>query len=413
MNFSYAYTPTQQLLLTCSLNPSEPTNQAVIKDLLDLPIDWTLFLRKAAYLGIIPSCHCHLELFSKRIPHFVSKQLSEAFLFNSVRNRALWNCFQTVQAAFQAAGIDLLPLKGPVLGYILYSRFNQRRSSDLDILVKNKQVDQCQEVLGELGYSPAKQPYSEEFIKKYLRHRAYSHTSKKMILCSAIEIHWNLYTQGSQEFDMHALWDTAVSFKIENKSVLSPSYTFTLIYLAVGLRIHGYQRFWYLRDIHVLLTEYKDKIDWPYVLIQVKLNKQKTALFYALHLSRKLFKTSVPSRILKQLKPGWLRHRIVTFLVNPERILSLKQDFNSLFLSDMINLLTVDTFIDVLRSVYEILFVRTDDMLGRYLKQDEKNKFSLPSYLQPFYLLGILIRKSSLQIKKLFSSSDRKNRLIQ
>ena len=396
--------PTQQLLLACSLNPSDPQTQATLNNLLDFPIDWTNFLRKAAYLGIIPACHCNLEVYYENIPHFVSKKLSEAFLFNSVRNRALWNCFQTVHAAFQAAGIDLLPLKGPVLGYILYGRFNKRRSSDLDILVKKSQIEQCRDVLAELDYFPAQQPYSEEFIKKYLRHRAYSQKNKKMILCSAIEIHWNLYTQGSQEFAMNALWNTAIPLKIENKSWLSPSYTFILIYLAVGLRIHGYQRFWYLSDIHVLLTEYNDKIDWFYSLKQVKLNKQKTALFYALYLSQELFKTSVPHQVLKQLKPGWIRHKAVSFLVNPERILSLKQDYSSVFLSDMINLLTVDTFIDVLKSIYEILFVRTDDMLGRYLKQDKKNKFFLPSYLRPFYLLWVLIRKSTVQTRNLFSS---------
>ena len=398
--------PTQQLLICCALNFSEPQPKSAIEDLLDFPIDWSNFLRKAAYLGIIPSCHCNLELFYDKIPSFVSKKLSEAFLFNSVRNRALWNCFQTVYEAFKKAGIDLLPLKGPVLGYILYSRFNKRRSSDLDILVKKSQIDQCRKVLEELGYFPEGQPYSEDFIKKYLRHRPFGQKNKTMILCSMIEIHWNLYSQGSQEFDMEVLWDTAIPLKVENRTLLCPSYTFTLIYLAIGLRIHGYQRFWYLSDIHVLLTKYKDKIDWAYAVKQVILNKQKTALFYALFLSQELFKTSIPPQVLKQLKPGWIRHKAVSFLINPERILSLQIDYSSVFLSDMINLLTVDTFIDILRSIYDILFVRTDDILGRYLKKDKKAKFILPSYMQPFYLLWILIRKSVQQIKTLFSSGS-------
>lgn len=398
------FSPTQRLLLCCALKPSKTRSRASIKDLLGFPIDWTNFLRKAAYLGIIPSCYCQLEIFFDKIPPVVSKKISEAFLFNSVRNRALWNCFQTVYGAFKKTGIDLLPLKGPVLGYILYGRFNKRRSSDLDILVKKSQIEQCREVLAELDYFPEEQPYSEDFIKKYLRHRPFGQKNKRMILCSMIEIHWNLYTQGSQEFDMDALWDTAIPVKIENISMLCPTYTFTLIYLAVGLRIHGYQRFWYLSDIHVLLTEYKDKIDWVYAIKQVILNKQKTALFYALYLSQELFKTSIPHQVLKQLKPGWIRHKAVSFLVNPERILSLEKNYSSIFLSDMINLLTVDAFIDVMRSIYEILFVRTDDILGRYRNKDKKSKFVLPSYIQPFYLLWILIRKSILQIKHLLSS---------
>jgi hypothetical protein len=392
------FSPTQQLLLNCALSPFNAPGKDVIQDLLDLPIDWSHFLKKAAYLGITPRCHQLLEPFYEKIPLSVSKKLSEAFLLNSVRNRALWKHFLSVRKAFLKANIKPLPIKGPFLSYILYGQFNLRRSSDLDILIPKNQLEQCKKALAALDYLPEKQPYSEDFIQKYLRHRAFTPRKKDPFMLLSIEIHWNLYPQGSQEFAMKALWGTAMPFRVENISLMGPSYDFILIYLAVGSRIHGYQNFWYFTDINALLKKYSDKIDWDHVIKQVRINKQKAALFFALYFTRELFQMYIPSRVLKQLKPGWIRFKIISFLISPDRILSIGKVKSSIVFSDLINLLTTDFFIDVLRSIHEIIFIRTDDMLGRYLKKGNRAGSLFPSFLHPFYLLGILTKKLLQQI---------------
>jgi hypothetical protein len=60
-----------------------------------------------------------------------------------------------VLAAFEAAGVDALLLKGPALAALLYTAGEQRSYSDTDLLVVPSQIDAAESALRALGYSNA------------------------------------------------------------------------------------------------------------------------------------------------------------------------------------------------------------------------------------------------------------------
>ena len=60
-----------------------------------------------------------------------------------------------VLAAFEAAGVDALLLKGPALTALLYAAGEHRSYNDTDLLVAPGQVDAAEKVLAALGYANA------------------------------------------------------------------------------------------------------------------------------------------------------------------------------------------------------------------------------------------------------------------
>ena len=100
--------------------------------------------------------------------------------------------------------INLLILKGPVLGVNLYGDVSLRTSSDLDILIPIKDLEKVENLLLKLGYE--KDDYIQTVLNDWKwrhHHITFFHPQKGIKL----EIHWRLNPGPAKEPNFDELWD--------------------------------------------------------------------------------------------------------------------------------------------------------------------------------------------------------------
>src|SRR5690606_33413903 len=85
-------------------------------------------------------------------PESVAARLDEAQRRIAERNLRLSRALLDVLDLLTSAGIDALPLKGPVLAQQVYGSVAMRVFGDLDVLVAEARIDEALGVLLEAGY---------------------------------------------------------------------------------------------------------------------------------------------------------------------------------------------------------------------------------------------------------------------
>jgi hypothetical protein len=93
-----------------------------------------------------------------------------------------------VIAMLAQAGIRCAPLKGPLLGEVLYGDLGSRLSSDIDLLVAPDQLAAAVDVVRQLGYGPPLDPVERHGLP--LLHFALVHEREEL---PPIELHWRVH----------------------------------------------------------------------------------------------------------------------------------------------------------------------------------------------------------------------------
>jgi hypothetical protein len=154
--------------------------------------------------------------------------------------------------AFTVAGIDFIPLKGPLLSYRIYKDPTFRNFRDLDILVERQAFDDALLALKRLGYQiedvnwPDNNWLKKQWFK-YFHHVSLYHPEKEIV----VELHWRLL--GNHSVDMKFLDtlvysnSTRISFMGRSFRVLSNE--MELLYLMIHGGIHSWARLKWLNDV--------------------------------------------------------------------------------------------------------------------------------------------------------------------
>lgn len=117
-------------------------------------IDWNRLLERAA-------AHKIEALFADRVatllaendvPAHVRERLSATSERAAARNAKAMEDLEQVDRCLASAGISYLLVKGPVLAQRVYDRPAQRHFFDLDLVVRESEIDAAQAALEELGY---------------------------------------------------------------------------------------------------------------------------------------------------------------------------------------------------------------------------------------------------------------------
>ncbi len=147
-------------------------------------------------------------------------------------------------------GIQALPLKGPVLAQALYGDISQRHMRDLDLLVRETELQQALLVIQELGYVlkfPEKELTDRQW-KRYLRHQydvALVHPEQGSVL----ELHTRIAYPGLLGGMEHLITEDIAAMEIAGQSVRCMSQESTFLYLAIHGAHHLFFRLFWLRDL--------------------------------------------------------------------------------------------------------------------------------------------------------------------
>lgn len=137
--------------------------------------------------------------------------------------------------ACESAKIDVIPLKGCYLSEVLYDTPVQRSMSDMDLLVREQDCDQCHALFLSLGYRTR----NDTLHNPYANDQAYYHPQYPWF----VELHWNFSSKTDPLVsppDVGAIWQTARLANYRTHAVLTFSEEDQLAHLVQHLLHHRF-----------------------------------------------------------------------------------------------------------------------------------------------------------------------------
>jgi hypothetical protein len=115
--------------------------------------DWAGLPALAEAHGMAPLLHTHLKAAGITPPLAVKRKLQALYLRHRQAGRVQAHILRDVVAAYAAADIQALVVKGAALAHLVYPDPALRPMSDLDLLVPKSELEHAREVLAGLGFS--------------------------------------------------------------------------------------------------------------------------------------------------------------------------------------------------------------------------------------------------------------------
>lgn len=248
-------------------------------------IDWELFLQLVEHHRCYPLIYNKLKQFDEiLIPPHVMQILNNEYRKNTIKMLQLSGEMEQVDKLFQKNQIRALFLKGPAIAYELFGDISLRMSKDLDILVPEKDLDEIEILLLNIGYEKEELPTVLNEIKWRYRHIAYFHPQKKI----QIEIHWRLNPRSMKEPTFEELWERKQISSLTKHSISFLGKEDLFLYLIVHGARHGWFRLRWLKDIDQIV---RNRVDYKKFIQLAKKYGQKHLVGQALLLSKQLFNT--------------------------------------------------------------------------------------------------------------------------
>lgn len=195
-------------------------------------------------------------------------------------------------AAYGSAGIPTLLLKGHALGITVYSQPSLRPYGDIDLLVRESDLDAAENLMLRLGYTFSEDEHPRDWYRSQHHHLApFVRTG-----CLPVEVHRALVTPGNsrEQVDLKALWAAARSLEIGGQPahILCPEHQ--LIYLCLhAVNTHFFEMgLKALCDVHESVTQ--PGLDWDRIVQEARSWHCARQVALMLRLVSDLFHTRLP-----------------------------------------------------------------------------------------------------------------------
>ena len=132
-------------------------------------------------------------------------------------------------------GIEVLPLKGPVLAEALYGNVTMRSCDDLDLLVRREDFPRAGQLLLDLGF--ATRTAGDDYHRKFLREGV------------LVELHYGVASPRSFPFDLDGVWDRARSEQFRDQPMRVMSDGDLVLFLCLHGLKHGFSRLIWISDL--------------------------------------------------------------------------------------------------------------------------------------------------------------------
>ena len=271
----------------------ESEREARINEVVRRPLKWDFLLRTARLHGMLPLLDHHLRSVPPEwVPESAARLLLDHHKSNTWRSILLSRSLIQVLKLLEEAGIQAIPIKGPLLAFSLYGDLTRRALSDLDLLVQPHQMQQVQSLLSASGYRLRKDesPLPNRFHESFFDQEGFR-----------IEVHWSLL-----EPDLRTglgplnFWDRLVRRRFLGTTLQTLSNEDHLIMVA----IHGRRYNWYgirwICDAARLAS--RVELDWSRVFRPVVGSATKESILLALFLSHNLLGASLPPEVQRKIR---------------------------------------------------------------------------------------------------------------
>ncbi len=218
---------------------------------------WADLLALAAANGV--TCRIHSTLASSEQKDALEVEPMNKLALRArqshCRNLGMRAELRRVMSAFNEIGIQVIPLKGPVLADLHYNEPGLREFGDLDFLVRPSDLERSWELMEALGYQS---PY-----KNVNLHERYHVVFVNQKSGELLELHWRI---AGPQFGKYRtgefLWEVSKEKDYLGKvKIVSPSVESTILYLAIHAYKHNWGRLQWLLDFPEICRP-ENQIEW-------------------------------------------------------------------------------------------------------------------------------------------------------
>lgn len=246
------------------------------------------------------------------IPDDIYSKLKREYQLNTMRNLLLLDELDRLHDVLKSKGIPFILLKGIGLVNTVYSSaIGTRKMTDIDIMVKESDVEKIDSVFKDLGYHlpPADIGYVAR-MKQARKAVMYFKRKSEIEKFSPIHLHWHPVNISRPFFetywtavDMDEIWNEARQFWRDDDVRLLLGHEHSVIFFAVHAFSHGFSRIDMIYDLHSYITAYDRAMDWTKIKRLAKQWRVELPLRMGLVLSKRMFDTPVPETIFGDLYP--------------------------------------------------------------------------------------------------------------
>ena len=295
LSTSEVSSPEKRLLVCCARRELRPAMVDEIRSLVRGPIDWELLLREAAEHSVAPLLSRHLSVFAADlIDPAQLEQLSQLARAHAMRSLVFTAELVSIMGRFDAAGIEAIPYKGPVLAVQAFGDVALREFEDLDIVLRQRDVPIANEVMASLGYR-AKFPALAAVDGASVVPAEYMYLDEPRRMM--VELHTE---RTLRHFPVAPNLDdltsrlVAISVAGHDLFTFGPEDTFIL------LCIHGSKHFWerlsWIADIAAFIDAHPD-LDWAQILRRAELWRANRIVTISLALALRFFGSPLPADV--------------------------------------------------------------------------------------------------------------------
>jgi Uncharacterised nucleotidyltransferase len=198
------------------------------------------------------------------LPPEVDAELRRAYLGTARCNAILFSELERLLPALAAAQVPVLLLKGAALAQPIYGNIALRPMSDLDLLVREKDLPVALRVLPAIGHeiTPPLVYRSEVMLHRYIQ-----------VETVLTELHWSPFVPPYYHYSglIDWVWQTAlpVADDLGTSSAWTLGIEAQLLHLCGHIQLHHAEeeakQLW-LHDVAEVIVHYRDMIDWDEIL---------------------------------------------------------------------------------------------------------------------------------------------------
>lgn len=261
-----------ELLLCCARSQLEPGATDRVKYLAQQEIDWSYLVALARWNGVTPLLYRSLTAAcAEAVPETSLRELAAQCRRNAIRNLAMAAELLRILELFDAQGLQAIPLKGPVLAASAYGDVAFREFSDLDILLRKRDLRRARRLLISEGY------------------KSYRWNLERADCGLTVELHsWEFAESGSS-----SVWGRQRSVSLLGSTVpaLAPEDMLLALY-AHGSR-HCWDRLVLVCDLAQFMST-QPQMDWARVLARATETGTRRRLLWGLLLAQDLLGVPLP-----------------------------------------------------------------------------------------------------------------------
>ena len=259
---------------------------------------WDALADAADYHGLAPILYRTVNsACPELVPENVAGRLRNCYRDSAKRNLILTARLLALLDAFEAAGIAVVPLKGPVLAESLYSDPVLRPFSDLDLLVRRQDVPAAVRLLTGEGYSLGAHLARLPLPTLLSLHCELLFRQEYM---PQVDLQWETALPDYPfRFDVEILWRSLTRTSIAGREVLSLSPESQFLFLCVHGTKHMWSRLQWLGDVARLTCA---QPDWVRIFDLATEAGCVRPLLLGLLLAHEVLAAPVPEAILERAR---------------------------------------------------------------------------------------------------------------